>query len=306
MDALVTCGHCGFNNRPYDAECLFCRRKIVALTKAQRRPSPSKLPARATPDPERGTPRRQILANAKQVRYWLYCSPLAPFPLGQSLEVSVGRQHDNDLVLPHQEVSRFHARFKIAGARVTVEDNGSSNGVYINGIRRTSYGINRGDEIRIGPYEMRILGPNEGPQCDATPGDLSATAPSLAPYVEGQVALSGKLSETPLTELIQSFEFNQKTGSLVVANGREFGWLAFDKGRPHSARIEDMRGCEAALRLLAFDHGHFTFYANQPDGPGEITQSVTAMLLDLSRSLDEAGHAEGQEKPSGGTDDRRD
>ena len=47
--------------------------------------------------------------------------------------VSVGRDQDDDVVVPSDGASRHHARFERAGAEVRVVDLGSTNGTRVNG-----------------------------------------------------------------------------------------------------------------------------------------------------------------------------
>ena len=48
-------------------------------------------------------------------------------------ELVIGRTPPADLVIPHPEVSRRHARITLQQGRYMVEDLGSSNGTYVNG-----------------------------------------------------------------------------------------------------------------------------------------------------------------------------
>lgn len=75
-----------------------------------------------------------------------------------STALTVGRGSDNDLPLDGDEyASAHHARFEPRRDGVYVEDVGSTNGTFVNGIRLTT---NRrlvpGDLVRIGETEMRF------------------------------------------------------------------------------------------------------------------------------------------------------
>jgi phage tail-like protein len=66
-----------------------------------------------------------------------------------------GRSGDNDLALPHSEISRRHMRLFQHEDGFAVEDLKSSNGVWVNDVRirtETPHPIKPGDVIRAGPY----------------------------------------------------------------------------------------------------------------------------------------------------------
>ena len=50
-------------------------------------------------------------------------------------EITVGRTNDNDLVISDGSISRLHATLRIENFRLTVVDNNSANGTYVNGKR---------------------------------------------------------------------------------------------------------------------------------------------------------------------------
>jgi pSer/pThr/pTyr-binding forkhead associated (FHA) protein len=75
-----------------------------------------------------------------------------------STALTVGRSDDNDLPLDGDEyASAHHARFEPRRDGVYVEDVGSTNGTFVNGIRLTT---NRrlvpGDVVRIGETDLRF------------------------------------------------------------------------------------------------------------------------------------------------------
>lgn len=66
-----------------------------------------------------------------------------------------GRSGDNDLALPHSEISRRHMRLFPYEDGFAVEDLKSSNGVWVNDVRiraETPHPLKLGDVIRAGPY----------------------------------------------------------------------------------------------------------------------------------------------------------
>lgn len=67
---------------------------------------------------------------------------------------SLGRDAQNDLVLGEPAVSRRHARVVPAGAGWAVVDEGSGNGVWVNGARVSRQELADGDVIRIGQTSL--------------------------------------------------------------------------------------------------------------------------------------------------------
>jgi pSer/pThr/pTyr-binding forkhead associated (FHA) protein len=56
-------------------------------------------------------------------------------------------------------VSRKHALLSFANAELVLQDYGSANGTYLNGVRlpaHRSHKISDGDEIRLGHLSMRV------------------------------------------------------------------------------------------------------------------------------------------------------
>ena len=71
-------------------------------------------------------------------------------------QLSVGRAPDNDVRLDGLQISNHHARFVRTNGNVTVEDAGSTNGVYVNGERISGRrGVQLSDVIQIGPFVLQ-------------------------------------------------------------------------------------------------------------------------------------------------------
>ena len=67
-----------------------------------------------------------------------------------------GRDESNPIAFPQDTtVSRKHARIVSAGGTVTITDEGSSNGTFVNGVKITEQALNPGDEVQIGNTRLR-------------------------------------------------------------------------------------------------------------------------------------------------------
>ena len=68
----------------------------------------------------------------------------------EKTEVTLGRDLANDIPVPDQEISRRHARFLTRTDGVFIEDLGSTNGTFLNGVRISSpQRLNNGDLITM-------------------------------------------------------------------------------------------------------------------------------------------------------------
>lgn len=75
------------------------------------------------------------------------------FPIAER-GLRIGRALDNDIVLNHAFVSRYHAAVSQEGREVWVNDEHSRNGIFLNRLRVQRERLADGDIIRIGPFEL--------------------------------------------------------------------------------------------------------------------------------------------------------
>jgi DNA-binding winged helix-turn-helix (wHTH) protein len=69
----------------------------------------------------------------------------------------LGRGSDSLVWIDAQSVSRRHARLRIDAGLATLEDLGSKNGTFVNGVRLTTpLALRDGDELRIGSVPMTL------------------------------------------------------------------------------------------------------------------------------------------------------
>ena len=97
--------------------------------------------------------------------------PVREVPLDGG-RLTLGRHHDNDIVLPHATVSSRHAALTLDGAQWVLDDLGSSNGTLLNGQRLTRATLAAGDRIGIAVFEITLV------------GELIAPAPSAPARLE--------------------------------------------------------------------------------------------------------------------------
>ncbi|MCA9619102.1 MAG: FHA domain-containing protein [Myxococcales bacterium] len=72
---------------------------------------------------------------------------------------TIGRTEDNDIVIPHPQVSSRHAQVEEKGGRLYVTDRGSANGTYVRGHRIQAgqpIEIQSGEKVYIGPMPLQL------------------------------------------------------------------------------------------------------------------------------------------------------
>lgn len=70
--------------------------------------------------------------------------------------VTIGRAPDNTLPIPHKSISNYHATLHSNGGSYIITDLTSTNGVVINGERKTSATLSDGDRVHLGDIELRF------------------------------------------------------------------------------------------------------------------------------------------------------
>ena len=68
----------------------------------------------------------------------------------------IGRSSSSDVFVASEQLSRMHVRLVCLGDRWMLQDHGSSNGSFVNGVRVESCQLNDNDRIRIGNAEFRF------------------------------------------------------------------------------------------------------------------------------------------------------
>jgi len=74
------------------------------------------------------------------------------------ISTRIGRNHDNDIVLNSDRVSRYHAEIQCGGEAIKIVDLQSRNGIWLNGKRiKESSELKPGDTLRIGKQEFTFV-----------------------------------------------------------------------------------------------------------------------------------------------------
>ncbi len=101
--------------------------------------------------------------------------------------LTLGREHDVDLVLEDTGISRRHAAVQMQDGEAVVQDLGSSNGTFVNGERvRGARRLGEGDLIQLGDTVLEVRFSPEKTRVvpAAPPTDVHRQPPSPAPRAE--------------------------------------------------------------------------------------------------------------------------
>jgi ABC-type multidrug transport system ATPase subunit/pSer/pThr/pTyr-binding forkhead associated (FHA) protein len=75
---------------------------------------------------------------------------------GDKKELTIGRGDTNDIRLDGLQISTRHARLVRSGSDVAIDDLGSTNGVYVNGVRVSRQTISGSDAVQVGAFIIRV------------------------------------------------------------------------------------------------------------------------------------------------------
>jgi pSer/pThr/pTyr-binding forkhead associated (FHA) protein len=96
-------------------------------------------------------PAPEVTADVTPIAFAIKRKPTSEFPF-----VSVGRVENNDIYLPDETISKFHAYFKEESGAVVLQDGRSRNGTFVNGEKIAARGegpavvIGDGSVVRFG------------------------------------------------------------------------------------------------------------------------------------------------------------
>lgn len=302
------CRACGYENPPGTARCLGCRAHLgPTVTPDEPIPLPPKEPPASEAPVQAKRPtaavRPQDAAKTQEFRTRKLERPQEPLTppvasprpplsrptgqhyliasiLGEPVELSadratrIGRDPENEVVFPLQQVSRQHAEIRWDGAAFNVVDRGSVNGTFVNGTPVRRKKLEDGDRIGIGPFSIVYRNTTGGAKKPVEPGNKTDRI-----HVGG---LAGEIAEMPLFDVLKALEAMKKTGELsaVLGDGSK-GTFYLRDGRAVHAECGTEQGEGAAVTLLRAREGSFRF----------SSKPITIGRVSLPESLDVFGQS---------------
>lgn len=195
-------------------------------------------------------------------------------PLGAE-PLSIGRTVQNGLMLASDEISRRHCVVLLEDGVVTVTDQGSTNGTWVDGRRiQEPAQLPPGGVLRLGPYHLQYLclprsemARNAGLERDIEKAGRYVTSLLPAPIAEGPVHADWRF--LPCAEI----------------GGDGFGWRFLDPGH-FAVWLLDVSGRGAGAALLAA-----SVMNALRAGDGADPADPAAMLGALNSTFQSAGQA---------------
>ncbi|MGR8933075.1 MAG: FHA domain-containing protein [Gammaproteobacteria bacterium] len=185
----------------------------------------------------------------------VYCNGELKFKSAlNSITTSIGRAADNDVVIDNAGVSGHHARIICEGDVFTLEDNNSTNGVFVNGRRVTRQQLQYGDEIGIFKHKLKFTAAD-------LPLETSMAERPPAIIQSHTVAVDIKQVQALLKEVQEQCAY-----LLLSDNTRQNHKIVLSKQRYHIGKTDDCDirvggwfAPKLAAKIIRQSSGYFLF-----------------------------------------------
>ncbi|MEA2398388.1 MAG: transport system ATP-binding/permease protein [Thermoleophilaceae bacterium] len=204
--------------------------------------------------------------------------------------LTIGRQDDNDLVLPDPNVSRAHAELVGRDGGVEVVDLGARNGTRLDGVPISRAKVEPGSTIGVGPYQLhfdgsRLVARDSRAELQLTASDVTVKVGakeilfpvSLAIEPGELVVLIGESGAGKTTLLKVLAGVNAPSGGAVTVNGEPLAARLTDVGyMPQDEIVHPELSVREALSYAA------RLRLPQDTSSEEIDSTVDRVLAELS------------------------
>ncbi|MBI3725205.1 FHA domain-containing protein [bacterium] len=300
----MKCPQCGYQNKPDANSCNLCQGVLKKVPRAPEKekakgasgsagqPTPASLPRAlvtpATPAAPVVEPAATPGAEPVGKKHYLLRAGAPPILLEDGKTFTFGRQPTCSLPIPSSRVSRLHAEIRWENEKPIVADKNSSNGTFVGGRPVKDHALADGDELEIGPFHCtyRFYDPS------------AAAAPAADAAMEGTNTIAfkgdlfaGRIGEGGITEVLQTLEFNAKTGTLDVAWREGIASITVDKGIPLCAKAGEHQDEDAIFYLLSLKEGRYTFSPEMAGAEKRMKLSIGGILLEAARRQDEVANS---------------
>lgn len=102
------------------------------------------------------------------------------------------------------------------------------------------------------------------------------------------MSLKGSLESINLADIMQLVSNSKQSGRFILLkDSGEKGYIYVKNGEVNHAEVENFLGEDAVFTLISWDKGEFTFEEGKADVKDSITRSVTSLLMEAARRIDE-------------------
>jgi hypothetical protein len=216
----------------------------------------------------------------------LFLPPRPPVQISSDRSLVIGRSRSCDLRLPSGDASRRHAEIHFTAEGYVVRDLDSTNGTFVNGERVQEHVLQPGDRIQIAASTItfcQVAGEAE----TSDPAHSNEKTILTERPVSGEV-FQGDLAEIPTFAVLQILEMGRKTGLVQIECDEGLGRLWLVDGCPVHGETKSQKGFDAAMSLVNSKAGRFSFEPEVRSDETTIEATVTELLLEASRALDES------------------
>ncbi|HEY8207808.1 MAG TPA: DUF4388 domain-containing protein, partial [Myxococcaceae bacterium] len=168
----------------------------------------------------------------------------------------------------------------------------STNGTFVNGEKVKTSRLKEGDRILVGTSILKLVkaGANAVELSDAQVKQNLEQVAVVQSQRQTKTAMTGKIEEVPLPDLLQLFHTSKKNGVLAIKNEQE-GRIYLKQGRVYYAVIDDNHDLgpqKSFNRIVTWESGDFELRPPDPqEFMTELDSSTEALLMDALRLLDE-------------------
>lgn len=186
---------------------------------------------------------------------------------GKSFEVrshqaTIGRSDDNDIVLPFETVSSFHAMLIFVNGSWTIQDQESVNSVFVNNQKVTFHKLEPDDQIAIGAVVLRFKIADFQSDNDRTCRTSSATKAGgaektkgfrILPWICGVMGFG--LAATIIAILVLNYWHRAKTTALPLQARKAWETDLSGRRHPTTPALADINGDRYLDIIVADAHG---------------------------------------------------
>lgn len=102
------------------------------------------------------------------------------------------------------------------------------------------------------------------------------------------MSLKGSLESINLADIMQLVSNSRQSGKFVLTKDTgNVGYIVLQKGEIIHSEADNFRGEDAFFTLISWGEGEFRFEEGSVDAKTTITRSVTSLLMEAARRIDE-------------------